>query len=47
MIVQATLAMGFALLTMAALSFIGLGIRPPQSEWGVDDRGGRAVHRHR
>jgi peptide/nickel transport system permease protein len=33
-IVQATLAMGYALLTMAALSFIGLGIRPPQSEWG-------------
>jgi peptide/nickel transport system permease protein len=33
-IVQATLAMGYALITMAALSFIGLGIRPPQSEWG-------------
>jgi len=35
LIVQATLAMGFALLTMASLSFIGLGIQPPQSEWGV------------
>jgi peptide/nickel transport system permease protein len=34
LIVQATLAMGFALLTMAALSFLGLGIRPPASEWG-------------
>jgi peptide/nickel transport system permease protein len=34
LIVQATLAMGYALLTMAALSFIGLGIQPPQSEWG-------------
>jgi peptide/nickel transport system permease protein len=33
-IVQGTLAMGYALLTMAALSFIGLGIQPPQSEWG-------------
>ena len=33
-IVQATLAMGYAILTMAALSFIGLGIQPPQSEWG-------------
>lgn len=33
-IVQATLAMGFAVLTMAALSFLGLGIRPPDSEWG-------------
>ena len=35
LVVQATLAMGYALLTMAALSFIGLGIQPPQSEWGV------------
>jgi len=34
LIVQATLAMGFAVLTVAALSFIGLGIQPPQSEWG-------------
>lgn len=34
-IVQATLAMGFAILTIAALSFIGLGIQPPQSEWGA------------
>jgi peptide/nickel transport system permease protein len=35
LIVQATLAMGFAILTVAALSFLGLGIRPPQSEWGA------------
>jgi peptide/nickel transport system permease protein len=34
-VVQATLAMGFAILTIAALSFIGLGIRPPMSEWGA------------
>jgi peptide/nickel transport system permease protein len=34
-VVQATLAMGFAILTVAALSFIGLGIRPPTSEWGA------------
>ena len=34
LIVQATLAMGFALLTLAALSYIGLGIQPPDSEWG-------------
>jgi peptide/nickel transport system permease protein len=34
MIVQATLAMGYAILTLAALSYLGLGIRPPQSEWG-------------
>src|SRR5260370_23283991 len=35
-IVQATLAMGYALLTMAALSFIGLGIQQPQSYWGLN-----------
>ena len=34
LIVQATLSMGFALLTLAALSFIGLGIQPPNAEWG-------------
>jgi peptide/nickel transport system permease protein len=34
LIVQATLAMGFALLSLAALSYIGLGIQPPNSEWG-------------
>ncbi len=34
LIVQATLAMGYAILTMAALAYLGLGIRPPQSEWG-------------
>jgi peptide/nickel transport system permease protein len=34
LIVQATLAMGFALLTLAALSYIGLGIQPPNPEWG-------------
>ena len=33
-IVQATLAMGWAILTVAGLSFIGLGIQPPTSEWG-------------
>jgi peptide/nickel transport system permease protein len=34
LIVQASLAMGFALLTLAALSYIGLGIQPPNSELG-------------
>ena len=28
-------ARGLAILTVAALSFIGLGIQPPQSEWGA------------
>ena len=34
LIVQATLATGYALLTIATLSFLGLGIQPPASEWG-------------
>jgi peptide/nickel transport system permease protein len=34
LIVQASLAMGFALLTLAALSYIGLGVQPPDPEWG-------------
>lgn len=34
-IVQATLTLGWAILDASALSFIGLGIRPPTAEWGV------------
>lgn len=34
-IVQATLGVAFAILTAASLSFIGLGITPPQPEWGA------------
>ena len=33
-IVQLSLAMSFAILTEAALSFLGLGIRPPTAAWG-------------
>ena len=33
-IVQATLSMGYAVLTEAALSFIGVGIQPPTPTWG-------------
>jgi peptide/nickel transport system permease protein len=33
--VQATLQVGFALLEAAGLSFIGLGVRVPEAEWGV------------
>ena len=33
--VQVTLTMGWAMLNAAALSFIGLGIRPPMPEWGI------------
>lgn len=33
-IVQMTLDVGFVVLTMAGLSFLGLGAQPPQPEWG-------------
>jgi peptide/nickel transport system permease protein len=34
-IVQATLAVGGVILTAASLSFIGLGVQPPEPEWGA------------
>jgi peptide/nickel transport system permease protein len=34
-IAQVTLNFGYALLDLAALSFIGLGVRPPTSDWGA------------
>ncbi len=34
-IVLATLDMGFAILTAAGLSFIGVGAQPPSPEWGA------------
>lgn len=35
MMVQVSLNLGWALLMAAALSFIGLGVRPPTPEWGI------------
>jgi peptide/nickel transport system permease protein len=34
LIVQISLALGFSMLAEAALSFLGLGVIPPQSSWG-------------
>jgi peptide/nickel transport system permease protein len=34
-IVKMSLDMGFAILTVAGLGFIGIGIRPPTPEWGT------------
>ncbi len=34
LIVQAAITMGFALLAEAALSYLGLGVRPPTPSWG-------------
>jgi peptide/nickel transport system permease protein len=33
--VQASLNLGWAILNAAGLSFLGLGIRPPNAEWGI------------
>jgi peptide/nickel transport system permease protein len=30
-----SLDMGFAILTVAGLGFIGIGVRPPTPEWGA------------
>ena len=35
LMVQLSLNMGWAILNAAGLSFIGLGVRPPQAEWGI------------
>ena len=35
MMVQVSLTMGYAILNAAGLSFIGLGVRPPDPEWGI------------
>lgn len=42
LIVQITLDFGFAILTVAALGFLGLGVRPPTPEWGAMVSEGRA-----
>ncbi len=41
LIVQATMDMGYVVLTMAALGFIGLGAQPPTPEWGAMVAAGR------
>jgi peptide/nickel transport system permease protein len=42
-LVQATLGMAGAMLSEAALSFLGLGVQPPTPSWGTMINGGR-VH---
>lgn len=41
-IIQASLDMGSVILTVAALSFIGLGAQPPEPEWGLIVSSGRS-----
>jgi peptide/nickel transport system permease protein len=40
---QVTLNFGYALLDLTALSFIGLGVRPPTSDWGAMLADGKAT----
>jgi peptide/nickel transport system permease protein len=35
LVVQSTVAFGYALLDLAAISFLGLGTQPPTAEWGL------------
>ena len=44
-IVQATMSVATAILTSASLSFIGLGVHPPQAEWGAMLSAGRSYIR--
>jgi peptide/nickel transport system permease protein len=41
MVVQASLSVAFAILAEASLSFLGLGIQPPQASWGSMINAGR------
>jgi peptide/nickel transport system permease protein len=41
-VVQATLGMAAAIVSEAALSFLGLGVQPPTPSWGTMLNGGRA-----
>jgi peptide/nickel transport system permease protein len=34
-VVEATIRIGFAILTGASLSFLGLGVQPPTADWGL------------
>ncbi|MET4695101.1 ABC transporter permease [Endozoicomonas lisbonensis] len=45
-IVQGALGVALAILSTAGLSFIGLGIQPPEPEWGSMLAGGRQYLRH-
>lgn len=34
-VAEATILFGWAVLDLAAISFVGLGVQPPQADWGV------------
>jgi peptide/nickel transport system permease protein len=39
--VKGTLDIGLAMLLLSALSFLGLGVQPPDPDWGTMIAGGR------
>jgi peptide/nickel transport system permease protein len=41
-VAQATLLFGYAMVDVAAISFIGLGVQPPTADWGVMVASGQA-----
>lgn len=40
-VAQATLLFGYAMVDLAAISFVGLGVQPPQADWGLMVSGGQ------
>ncbi len=42
LMVQLTLDLGYAILDLASMSFLGLGVQPPQADWGVMLEEGRS-----
>ncbi len=42
-VVQLTLDIGYAILDLAAMSFLGLGVQPPTADWGAMLEDGRIV----
>jgi len=47
-VAQATILFGYAMVDLAAISFIGLGVQPPQADWGamVNENLGGIVQGH-
>lgn len=43
LIVQGTLDLGYAILDLAAMSFLGLGVQPPTADWGAMLEEGRGL----
>ena len=43
-VVELTVRVGYAIFTVATLSFLGVGIQPPSPDWGLTDQ--RGIHDH-